>query len=147
MPQSCRIHRNGGATDTDPSNVTYRLAVGATTMIIPVYTGMGLQTLICPSNLTATEVTMVEMSFDYSPGSLNPVSPTGGTWYQLYNSGNPNGTAVAATAFGFYVAASRAVRLNPPDFYGCNWIRLTFNTAQLTTAALFIGIDGILTGV
>ena len=141
MPQSCRKHSNQGATDIDPYNITFRLAVGQTTMIMPVFTGMGLQTLICPSNLTATEVTMVEMSEDYDPKA------NVGTWNPLYNSGNPNGTPIAAVAYGFYVAASRAVRLNPPDFYSCNWLRLTFNTAQLTSDALFVSKDGILTGV
>jgi hypothetical protein len=131
MPRSTQLGiKKGGIA---PFNY-YTLAVSATTMIIPVPTPMVLQGLYCPSNLTGTTVTLVESS------------PDGGvTWHPVYSSGNLAATT-AAELFSFYVAASRLVRFSPADFYGMSLIRLTFNTAQLVSDAVFQTITGVVTG-
>lgn len=145
MPQSTRTHTSQPFTTSDPLGTLFVLAVGQTTAIFPVYAGMVVQTLLCPGNLVPTSVTKVEMSTDYSPGSLDPFRPGSGTWYAMYSSGNIAAT-IPAYAFSFYVTSGAAVRFSPADFYGANWVRLTFNTAQTGTPAVFTCIDGQVTG-
>lgn len=131
MPRSTQAVSNTGVVNA--SNYL-TLIVGATTMIVPINDPMVCQGLWCPSNLTATSVTLVEASPD-----------NGVSWYQVWSSGNL-ATAVAATAFSFYVAAGRLVRLSPADMYGAYLFRFTFNTAQLTSNANFKVSAGVVTG-